>query len=135
MRIFPLSILWKLITAGAFLAPLFLAPLGCMQRDPSFQRGQEIYQAYCLSCHGLNGNGVLYSKSVLNKNLLVTGNPDEVIAVILYGQAGSGSMPGWQEKLNDQEVAAVATYIRQAWSNQAEPVTAPMVSKIRTTQR
>ena len=134
MRIFPRSILGKLITAGAFfcLAPLLLASLGCMQKDPSFQRGQEIYKTYCLPCHGLNGNGVLYRNSVLNNNAFVTGNPDEVIAVILYGKAGSGSMPGWHKKLNDQEVAAVATYIRQAWSNQADPVTASMVSKIRT---
>jgi alcohol dehydrogenase (quinone), cytochrome c subunit len=51
--------------------------------------------------------------------------------VILYGKAGSGTMPGWSKKLNDQEVAAVTTYIRQAWSNQAEAVTAAMVQKIR----
>ncbi len=41
-------------------------------------------------------------------------------------------MPGWREKLNDQEVAAVATYIRQAWSNQADAVTPAMVTKVRT---
>ena len=55
-----------------------------------------------------------------------------MIAVILFGRQGAGAMPGWREKLNDQEVAAVATYIRQAWSNQADAVTPAMVTKVRT---
>ena len=94
--------------------------------------GQEIYKTDCLACHGVNGEGVLYRQSVLNKSAVVAGNPDEVIAVILFGRQGTGLMPGWQGKLNDQEVAAVATYIRQAWSNQADAVTPAMVTKVRT---
>ena len=132
MRRFPPSPLRKL-TAGAFFClVIIVASNGCTQRDPSFQQGQEIYKIDCLACHGPNGGGILYSKTVLNNSAFVTGNPDEVIALILYGRTGSGRMPGWHTKLTDQEVAAVATYIRQAWSNQADPVTAAMVTKIRT---
>ena len=132
MRRFPPSTLRKL-TAGAFLCLVILVALsGCTQRDPSFQQGQEIYKSDCLPCHGPNGGGILYSKTVLNNSAFVTGNPDEVIALILHGRMGSGAMPGWQEKLTDQEVAAVATYIRQAWSNQAAAVTAAMVAGVRT---
>jgi mono/diheme cytochrome c family protein len=40
-------------------------------------------------------------------------------------------MPGWSDKLSDQEVAAVATYIRQAWSNRAGPVTPKMVAALK----
>ncbi len=136
MKILLLSPVWKLMTAGACLCfvAIVLAPIGCTQRerDPSFQQGQEIFRADCIACHGPNGSGVLYSKSALNNSAFVTGNPEEVIAVILFGRTGSGSMPGWQTKLTDQEVAAVATYIRQAWSNQADPVTAALVTKVRT---
>ena len=128
------STLGKMIIArvSLCLAMLAAAALGCAPRDPSFQQGQEIYKSYCVPCHGLKGGGILYSKTVLNNNAFVTGNPDEVTAVILFGKVGSGTMPGWHTKLNDQEVAAVATFIRQAWSNQAAPVTASMVKKIRT---
>ena len=41
-------------------------------------------------------------------------------------------MPGWKMMLTDQEVAAVATYIRQAWSNRADPITPALVQAIRT---
>ncbi len=135
MGISPAATLWKLISAGSYacLAILVVATLGCgIQRDPSFEQGQEIYKAYCLTCHGPKGQGVLYSKTVLNGDAFVQGNPDEVVNVILYGREGSGRMPGWETKLSDQEVAAVATFIRQAWSNQASAVTTSMVAKVRT---
>ncbi len=106
--------------------------MGCLQKvDPSFQQGKKIYAAYCVACHGVHGGGVLYSKTVLNNDPFVLGDPHEVIAVILYGREGSGTMPGWSMTLNDQEVAAVATYIRQEWSNRADRVTPAMVTEIR----
>jgi mono/diheme cytochrome c family protein len=109
------------------------AAMGCTSRtDPSFQQGQGIYKTNCAGCHGINGGGILHSKTVLNSNNFVTGNPDEVIATILYGKQGDGTMPGWQKQLDDRQVAAVATYIRQAWSNQSAPVTVEMVAKLRT---
>jgi len=54
-----------------------------------------------------------------------------VLKVILYGKEEVAIMPGWGKRLNDQDIAAVATYIRQAWSNRADPVTPPMVKEIR----
>jgi mono/diheme cytochrome c family protein len=113
------------------LAVLMSAFLACSHRDPSFPQGEMIYKTNCLACHGPDGNGVLYSQSFLNNNPHVTGDPDEVIAVILFGKQGTSLMPGWAKNLNDQSVAAVATYIRQAWSNQASAVTPAMVTKVR----
>ncbi len=107
--------------------------MGCLQKtDPNFLQGQELYKTYCVACHGVNGGGVLYNNSALNNDVFVTGDPKGVIAVILYGREGAGTMPGWQMMLDDQKVAAVATYIRQAWSNRAGPVTSAMVTEVRT---
>jgi mono/diheme cytochrome c family protein len=135
MRRFAASTIWKVMTAKAalWLVLIAVASMGCAPKtDPSFPQGQQVYTTDCVGCHGSNGEGVLYSKTVLNNNEFVTGKPDDVIATILYGREGNSAMPGWQKKLNDQEVAAVATYIRQAWSNQSDPVTIAMVAKIRT---
>ena len=134
MRTSPPATLRKLILFRTFfcLAILGAVSPGCTGRDPSFQQGQEIYKADCLACHGPKGEGVLYSKTVLNGSGFVKGEPDELVAVILYGRAGSGLMPGWEAKLTDQEIAAVTTFIRQAWSNQASAVTAALVAKLRT---
>lgn len=135
MRIFPVYSVWKSMTATACLwvALIAIVAMGCMSRtDPSFQFGRQVYKTNCIGCHGANGEGVLHRQSVLNNSAFVTGNPDEVIATILFGREGAHPMPGWQKRLNDQEVAAVATYIRQAWSNHSDPVTIRMVAKIRT---
>ena len=40
-------------------------------------------------------------------------------------------MPTWKDKLTDQQIAAVATFIRNNWGNKAEAVTAAMVAKNR----
>ncbi len=60
------------------------------------------------------------------------GDPDPVIQTILDGRKGKmGRMPTWKDKLTDQQIAAVATYIRNSWGNQAEAVTAARVAKDR----
>ena len=41
------------------------------------------------------------------------------------------TMPSFAWKLNDQQVADVATYIRNSWGNAAAPVTAPQVADMR----
>jgi mono/diheme cytochrome c family protein len=40
-------------------------------------------------------------------------------------------MPAYAEKLSDQEIADVATYIRNSWGNAASAVTAAQVAKAR----
>ncbi len=123
----------RTIKVGLFIAFIIIDSMGCLQKtDPNFLQGQELYKTYCVACHGVNGGGVLYNNSALNNDVFVTGDPKGVIAVILYGREGAGTMPGWQMMLDDQKVAAVATYIRQAWSNRAGPVTSAMVTEVRT---
>jgi mono/diheme cytochrome c family protein len=134
MTRFPGLTIRQLITVGLYLTILIILDFspGCSpSHDASFQQGQEIFKDDCVACHGVNGGGVLYSRSVLNNDPFVLGDPKKVVAVILFGREGYGTMPGWNMNLKDQEVAAVATYIRQAWSNQAGPVTPAMVAEIR----
>ena len=114
---------------------IIVSSMGCFQNtDPQFLEGQQLYRTYCVACHSVNGAGVLYNKSALNNDAFVTGDPKQMIAVILYGREGAGSMPSWEMTLDDQKVAAVATYIRQAWSNGADPVPAALVKEVRNTR-
>ena len=41
------------------------------------------------------------------------------------------SMPAFGWKLSDAEIAAVATYVRNAWGNAAAPVSEAKVSELR----
>ena len=93
------------------------------------RQGQEVFEDNCAQCHRANGEGLPATFPALNKNPFVLGDPKPVIATVLNGRKGNlGSMPGWKDKLDDQQIAAVVTYLRQAWSNRAPAVTPAMVA-------
>jgi len=98
-------------------------------QDDAVQRGKGVFEENCAQCHRANGEGLPATFPALNKNPFVLGDPKPVIATVLNGRKGSlGQMPTWKDKLDDQQIAAVVTYIRQAWSNRAAAVTAAMVA-------
>jgi cbb3-type cytochrome c oxidase subunit III len=96
------------------------------------QKGQTVFEENCAQCHRSNGEGLPAAFPALSKNPFVVGDPKPVMATVLNGLKGNlGQMPAWKEKLDDQQIAAVVTYIRQAWSNRAAPVTPAMVAATR----
>ncbi len=103
-------------------------------QDDLFQKGKAIYEAEgnCVDCHRLNGKGLPGTFPAHDGNPFVTGKPGPVIATVLNGRKGNlGQMPSWKDKLDDDQVAAVVTYIRHAWSNKAPGVTPAQVAEIR----
>ncbi len=96
------------------------------QDDPSKEwslaelsaRGEKVYAANCVACHQASGKGVQGAFPALDGSKLVVGKPDEQIAILLNGKAGS-AMASFKQ-LSDVELAAVATYTRNAWSNKPE---------------
>ncbi len=103
-------------------------------QDDLFQKGKAIFEAdgNCADCHRVNGKGLPGTYPAHDGNPFVTGQPGPVITTVLKGRKGDlGVMPSWKDKLNDEQVAAVVTYIRQAWSNRASGVTPAQVAEIR----
>lgn len=93
-------------------------------------RGRTVYNLYCGTCHLPTGEGDPEMAPRLNAGSLVVqaDNPASMINVILYGPElpGAPLPPRWLEpmeefqySLSDEEIAAVATYIRNSWSNMA----------------
>jgi mono/diheme cytochrome c family protein len=108
------------------------------------EAGQAIYVDSCSACHGTNGQGVTDLFPPLRGNAIVQGNdPTTVIRLILNGEKAVATdqrptgvaMPAFGWKLSDQEVAALASYIRSAWGNQASPVGSAKVEGIRKAVR
>jgi len=101
--------------------------------------GARIYQA-CAACHEADGTGSprVYPPLPGNANLQ-SADPSSTLRIILEGAQtvttprapNTGSMPAYARKLTDQEIADVATYIRNAWGNAAPAVTAAQVAKAR----
>jgi mono/diheme cytochrome c family protein len=98
-----------------------------------FKQGQQVFEDNCADCHRRNGKGLPGTFPAHDGNPFVVGPPEPVIATVLNGRKGNlGRMPSWKDKLDDQQIAAVVTYIRQAWSNRAPAVTLAMVAATRS---
>jgi mono/diheme cytochrome c family protein len=96
------------------------------------KQGQKVFADNCADCHRLNGKGLPGTFPAHDGNPFIVGPPEPVIATVLNGRKGDlGQMPTWKDKLDDQQIAAVVTYIRQAWSNRAPAVTPDMVAATR----
>ncbi len=86
-------------------------------------QGKAEFEEHCADCHRLSGEGLPPTFPALKGNAFVQGDPGPVIDTVLNGRKGQlASMPSWKGTLSTEEAAAVITYIRQAWGNQAGPV-------------
>lgn len=81
-------------------------------------RGEKVYASNCAACHQPTGKGVPGAFPALAGSPKVLGSADEQIALLLKGVQGS-AMASFKQ-LSDVELAAVMTYTRNAWGNQAE---------------
>ena len=108
--------------------------------EPDAAKGEKLFLANCAACHQATGLGVPGAFPPLVKSIWVTGSEDRLIKSILAGFAGeievngvkyNGNMPNIGAGLKDSQVAHIATYVRQAWGNVAEPVMDTKVAEVR----
>jgi mono/diheme cytochrome c family protein len=101
------------------------AILGLLAGPALAQDGATTFSQSCAACHQPEGQGIPGAFPALAKNTFVQGPPDQVAHVILNGRGG---MPKFSGDLTDDQIAAVATYIRSTWGNKASPVPAAVVT-------
>ncbi|MBI1394457.1 MAG: c-type cytochrome [Betaproteobacteria bacterium] len=102
--------------------------------------GRDIYGKRCAGCHGDDGEGAGRIYPPLRGNRAVTMTPPlNTIRVVLAGGFAPTTaanprpygMPPFATILSDEEIAAVVTYIRQAWGNRGPGVSAVDVYRLR----
>lgn len=107
--------------------------------------GKTIYnrEGFCVTCHQPDGKGLeLSGFPPLIENEWVTGNEKRLIKLVLKGLSGPIEVSGKKYPgqvpmtpfgglLNDEELAAVLTYVRNAFGNTAGAVSADKVKKVR----
>ncbi len=86
--------------------------------------GQQVYKKYCSVCHRDNGAGMPPTFPALHDSPTITGPAAKHIDIVLNGVAGT-SMQAFKSQLNDEELAAVITYERNAWNNETGSIVQP----------
>ncbi|WP_062762852.1 cytochrome c [Falsirhodobacter sp. alg1] len=102
--------------------------------------GARLYLDNCSACHFVTGNGAPQIFPSLAGNTLVTADQTEpLISIILHGADVPSTqkrpmhlvMQGYADRLSDQEIAELASFVRSGWGNDAAPVTAADVKAVR----
>jgi len=89
--------------------------------------GQQVFSSICAACHGAEGQGAVGPR--LAGNSLV-GRDREFLNVILNGRLEHG-MPAFRDQLDDQQIAGVATFVRNSFGNSFTPITPEQVAEQR----
>ncbi|MFC7778365.1 c-type cytochrome [Pantoea sp. GCM10028869] len=104
--------------------------------------GERLYIDNCGACHFVTGKGAPGIFPELDQATIVNAkDPTGLIHTILAGAQQPSTekapstlaMPGFAKRLDDDQVAKLATFIRQGWSNNAPAVTKDQVAEVRKT--
>jgi mono/diheme cytochrome c family protein len=109
--------------------------------SPDMVAGQAIYRDQCSACHGLDGKGILrLFPAIANSSSVRSTDPATLIRIVLRGarsvatdaEPTAPGMPSYGWQLDDAQVAAVLTYIRNTWGSAAPAVPAEDVTRARS---
>jgi alcohol dehydrogenase (quinone), cytochrome c subunit len=118
------------------------ATTAALRNKPATQPGSAVYAGACASCHGFDAKGFPpYMPALAGNPVVLDDDPASLINEVLNGSiplVAKGTpaayrMPQFRQQLSDQDIAEIVTFIRNRWGNQAPPVMAPQVAKLRKT--
>lgn len=92
--------------------------------------GEKVYTANCEACHQTNGKGIPGVFPALAGDKVVNGSKEGHITTVLHGRPGT-AMPAFGQQLSDADIAAVLSYERNSWGNNAGIVQPAAVKALR----
>jgi mono/diheme cytochrome c family protein len=111
------------------------------QDNPAMAAGGAIYRDQCSACHALDGRGVVkLFPSIADSSMVRSTDPTTAIRIVLRGarsvatdsEPTAPGMPSYGQQLDDSQVAAVLTYMRNMWGAAAPAVAAKDVTRVRS---
>jgi cytochrome c oxidase subunit 2 len=120
---------WVASKQGAALAAVASAERE-WSGDELMQHGEEVYANTCASCHQANGQGVSGSFPAIAGSPVATGDAEQHIKLVLNGKQGT-AMAAYRDILNDADLAAVISYQRNSFGNNAGNVQPAAVTAAR----
>jgi cbb3-type cytochrome c oxidase subunit III len=133
------AVLTYVRTAWRNSAPAVSEDQVAAARAPEALSGAELFAVKCSTCHQPTGQGTDVYPPLAGNIVVTAADATTMIGVIVNGRTGpisvngktfNGQMPTWKGQLTDASIAAVATYVRSAWGNNASPVTEEQVAAI-----
>ena len=141
---------WYFDARGGWFEPKVYGPFASIAQVDAFQprannnpllRGKLLFEANCALCHNSDGTGKPGQFPPLaGSEWVLAPGVNRLIRIPLVGLAGSVKVKDQAWDLNmaamgatysDEDLAAVLSYIRNAWGNKAPFVTAEQVKKVR----
>lgn len=116
-------------------------PQTVSKEDAAMVSGAAIYRDQCSACHGIDGKGVAeLFPSIADSSMVKSDDPTTSIRIVLRGARSVGTraqptapgMPSYGRQLDDAQIAAVLTYMRNGWGAAAAPIGAADVARVRS---
>jgi mono/diheme cytochrome c family protein len=123
---------------GSVALSLSVLLCACHPSGGPVDRGTQLYATLCQSCHQRDGHGASGLYASLAGTPVPLGEPNELIAWVLYGERPAslprgqyaGVMPQFNF-LSDEDAAAVINHVRSSFGNAASAVDAAAVARVR----
>lgn len=115
-------------------------PPASLSREQLMKRGQRVFTQTCAACHQPDGKGIPGAFPPLAKSDFLMADKQRAIGVLLHGLTGQITVNGTKYNgvmpkldLQDADIAAALTYIRNSFGNSGEHVTVEEVRAARAT--
>ena len=89
--------------------------------------GSRLFFDNCAECHQPDGLGIPNVYPALADSEGVSGSGADVALVLIIGR---GEMPSFRGTLSSSEMAAIINYVRNAWGNSGEPISAAEIDAL-----
>jgi mono/diheme cytochrome c family protein len=114
-------------------------PSGSQPSEQLMTEGSVLYDVHCGTCHmptGLGDHDEDAGARLVGSPIVQASSPASLINIVLYGPERPNppapyrwkKMPSFANELTDEEIAAITTFVRNSWGNQAGAVTPKQVA-------
>ncbi len=106
---------WVLKQQGKTAQALAAGP-STLSHDDLMTMGKAAYEKNCSACHQVTGAGMPPTFPALKNSPVATGPVQKQIQIVLHGVKNT-AMQAFGDQLDNQTIAAIITYTRNAWGN------------------
>jgi mono/diheme cytochrome c family protein len=109
------------------------------EEQKRFDQGKELFLISCGACHQPHGMGQEGLAPPLVDSEWVLGAPQRIVRIVLHGLHGPINVKGKTFQLDmpalgvfdDEQIAAILTFVRREWGHTADPIESELVKTIR----